>query len=183
MAPPSKARPRVAYDLGRRGESLPDDWHDDPELAGAYELGVDDRDASLAGSKRRHGPPEQRRSAESDDTGSTKTGKGERKSRRERARQDVHDSAVPFSSHPLTRGSTGGGLVLGVGFYAMGRVFLTEGPHGIWRWYSAKFMNKVLPRRAGVSSPATPSRPQPTPQPQPSPTPAVSTGSGRVVQA
>jgi hypothetical protein len=156
VAPPSKARPRVAYDLGRAGKTLPDDWHDDDEMAGAYELGVDDRDAAEAGSKRRHGPPAQRRAAESHTAEPTPPGDGKPASRRERDRADVASAAVPWSAHPLSKGD-GGGLFLGIIGYCVGRAFLTEGPHGIWRWYAAKFTNKIQPKTSTTSSPAQPS--------------------------
>lgn len=157
MAPPSKARPRVAYDLGRRGKSLPDDWHDDDEMAGAYEMGVDDRDAAEAGSNRRHGPPDQRRSPESHHDEPKPRGEDERTSRRDRDRDDVDSRALSWSAHPLSKGD-GGGLFLGIIGYCIGRAFLAEGPHGIWRWYSAKFMNKIQPGTAG-SAPTRPSAP------------------------
>jgi hypothetical protein len=137
VAPPTKARPRVAYDLGRRGEPLPDDWHDDAELAGSYESGVDDRDAELAGAARRHGPPATPRSAAAPSGGG-----GEPPRRPPSGLADPADG-VPWSRHPLSRGG-GGGLFLGVLAYCLGRAFLHEGPYGLWRWYSAKFTNKVL---------------------------------------
>jgi hypothetical protein len=187
VAPPSKARPRVAYDLGRRGETLPDDWHDDDELSGAYEMGVDDRDAATAGSSRRHGPPEPRRSHEDHQDDTSSAPEGDSKSRRESARDDVQSAAVPWSSHPLNKGSTGGGLFLGIIGYCIARALILEGPPGIWRWYSAKFMNKQIPRGSASSSSATAPAPQPTPQAGTQPTPTTSaatftsTNPGRVL--
>lgn len=197
MAPPSKARPRVAYDLGRRGETLPDDMHDDPEMAGAYEMGVDDRDAASAGSPRRHGPPKPRRSAENDADDPSDTGLSDEadrhsakyagsRSRRGQLFAGPTDAAggVNLSSKKFMGSSTGGGLFLGVIGYCLGRAFLTEGPHGMWRWITAKFANKITPRAGSTTStPASPSAPQPQPTPQAGvqPAPAASTSPGRVV--
>lgn len=42
----------------------------------------------------------------------------------------------------------GAGFALGLVLYAVGFAYLEEGPYGVRRWFSAKFINKVLPRKS-----------------------------------
>jgi hypothetical protein len=164
VAPPRQARPRVAYDLGRRGEPLPDDWHDDPDLAGAYDMGVDDRDAASAGSDRRHDRPSDDSRRAEPDSSSGLAGEADAFSRRHPRKRTAafsgpSDAAEGFRTNWRASGrGGGGGLLLGIIGYCIGRAFLTEGPHGIWRWYSAKFTNQIQPRGA-TTAPAQPTAP------------------------
>src|SRR4051812_27202261 len=42
----------------------------------------------------------------------------------------------------------GAGFALGLLLYAIGFAYLEEGPYGVRRWFSAKFVNDVLPRKS-----------------------------------
>lgn len=150
--PPTKARQKTAYDVGRTGATPPPEWiGGNADLLAAYDQGLAASEdpagapAPAAGgtSRTASAPPAAARVASASTTPATPASSSTPTQDASRSSSSRPDFPAWSTRKPPGLAGDGTGLLLGLVAYSVGLCFLRDGKAGVHAWFAAKFLNKV----------------------------------------
>ena len=141
--PPTKARARTAWDVGRSGDAPPEWISGNADLLAAYDQGLAAHEDAVAKAKAPAPEPAPFETIPTRSEEDRAPGRDRQPSAPSEPPSPLPSGGTPaWLSRPVG-GGDGTGLLLGVVAYAVLLNFIRKGPQGVKDWANAKFLNKT----------------------------------------